>query len=160
MHTYKVATCKNPILNGISPVNWLQDKSLALTEDIRKVKKRIRTRYGKVKQLDYIQDLEGSTIAYVLWNTSCQAIVSHITTEQEENNHISTQKCTFFRTWIIKESDCGTYKYHSPVNWHRSGDSEPTKLFPLKPLLNGKGKKGKVNKIRSMISQIEIELKT
>lgn len=65
-----------------------------------------------------------------------------------------------FTTWIIKGSDCETYKYHSPVNWHMSGDSEPTKLFPLKPLLNGKGKKGKVNKIRSMISQIEIELKT
>jgi hypothetical protein len=28
-NTYNVAICRNPILNGISPVNWLYDKSLA-----------------------------------------------------------------------------------------------------------------------------------
>jgi len=39
-----------------------------------------------------------------------------------------------FTALVIKDSDCATYKYHSPVNWHMSGDSEPIKLFPLKPL--------------------------
>jgi len=32
-------------------------------------------------ELDYIQNLEGSTIANIFWNTSCQAIVSDITAE-------------------------------------------------------------------------------
>lgn len=40
-------------------------------------------------QLDYIQDLEGGTVAYVFRNSSCQAIVFHVTTkQQEENNQI------------------------------------------------------------------------
>jgi hypothetical protein len=29
-----------------------------------------------------------------------------------------------------------TYKNHSPVNWHISGERVPTKLFPRKPLKN------------------------
>ena len=27
-----------------------------------------------------------------------------------------------------------TYKYHSPVSWHKSGDNEPWRLLPLSPL--------------------------
>lgn len=30
--------------------------------------------------MKYIQDLEGSCVAYILWNTPSQAVVSHITT--------------------------------------------------------------------------------
>lgn len=66
----------------------------------------------------------------------------------------SLRKCTFWGALEQKESDCVTYKYHNPVNWHISGDSEPTKLFPRKPLLYEKEnrKQKKINKIVTKIT--------
>lgn len=31
--------------------------------------------------------------------------------------------------------DIHTYKYHKPVNWHKSEDNDPVKKFPRNPLV-------------------------
>ena len=88
--------------------------------------------------IEYIQDLEGSAVAYILRDAASQTVVPHITASNVELK-LDWKRTLHARvtTWDSKE----TYKYHKPVSWHMSGESVPTRLFPRKPLHWGRKEK-------------------
>jgi len=80
----------------------------------------------------YIQNLKAGTISNVVRYTTSQAIVPQIT--MEKGNWWETRnksKCTCEGPCITRTM---TYKNHSPVNSHISGERVPSKLFSRSPL--------------------------
>lgn len=90
-------------------------------------------------KINYVQNLEGSTVANTLRYSSNQTVVSHITAKYEGT--VISQKSrelTELRKLHGLPIAYITYKYHNPVSWHISGESDPTKLLPRSPLQVGK----------------------
>lgn len=80
------------MLNGISPVSWLYDRSLQ-----EKRMRKIHLSYDAAKytwaitKISDVQYLEGRAIAYTLGYTSSQTVVSNITVTIRGKNNIKIQ---------------------------------------------------------------------
>lgn len=82
-------------------------------------------------RLRYLQNLETSAVANTFWYRTTQAIVFNITAS---NGSSGLQQMHELKSFKRRMPVYETYKYHNPVSWHISGESEPCRLLPRSPL--------------------------
>lgn len=94
----------------------------------------------KENQSKNIQNFKTRTVPYALRYRASQIIAPYITEHKKSNTRAQQLwKYEEITPRLIRIS-YHTYKYHKPVNWHISEDSEPVKKFPRNPLPNNKTK--------------------